>query len=87
MSSEIRLIITLLALIRVKRYLEPQIDNGHLLSPAETLREQRGEPSSGFASRLRRETRLQRWTHRNAVSSRCTPIIYLCPSVFICGFI
>ncbi|MEH2136960.1 hypothetical protein [Nostoc sp.] len=36
---------------------------------------QRGEPPSGFASRLRRETRLQRWTHRNALAS-----LYLCGS-------
>ncbi|WP_017316372.1 hypothetical protein [Mastigocladopsis repens] len=28
---------------------------------------QRGEPPSGFTSRLRRETRLQRWIHRNAL--------------------
>ncbi|MDF5736419.1 MAG: hypothetical protein PUQ00_12325 [Nostoc sp. S13] len=30
---------------------------------------QRGEPPFGFTSRLRRETRLQRWIHRNALAS------------------
>jgi hypothetical protein len=29
---------------------------------------QRREPPSGFASRLRRETLLQRWSHRNALA-------------------
>ncbi|MEH2297658.1 hypothetical protein [Nostoc sp.] len=29
---------------------------------------QRREPPFGFASHLRRETRLQRWTHRNALA-------------------
>ncbi|WP_334887224.1 hypothetical protein [Nostoc sp.] len=29
---------------------------------------QRGEPPFGFTSRLRRETRLQRWIHRNGVA-------------------
>ncbi|MEH2423891.1 MAG: hypothetical protein V7K48_24195 [Nostoc sp.] len=29
---------------------------------------QQGEPPFGFTSRLRRETRLQRWVHRNAVA-------------------
>ncbi|MEH2088097.1 hypothetical protein [Nostoc sp.] len=29
---------------------------------------QRGEPPFGFTSRLRRETRLQRWIHRNALA-------------------
>ncbi|MEH1889383.1 MAG: hypothetical protein V7K92_07915 [Nostoc sp.] len=28
----------------------------------------RREPPNGKASRLRRETRLQRWTHRNALA-------------------
>ncbi|WP_267871538.1 hypothetical protein [Nostoc sp. CHAB 5715] len=29
---------------------------------------ERREPSFGFTSRLRRETRLQRWIHRNALA-------------------
>jgi hypothetical protein len=29
---------------------------------------QRREPPFGFTSRLRRETRLQRWIHRNALA-------------------
>ncbi|WP_156818156.1 hypothetical protein [Mastigocladopsis repens] len=53
------------------------MDNGHL--------PQRGEPPFGFTSRLRRETRLQRWIHRKAVSSRWTQIIYLRLSACICG--
>ncbi|MHC5718878.1 MAG: hypothetical protein ACYTX0_44135, partial [Nostoc sp.] len=35
------------------------------------------EPPFGFTSRLRRETRLQRWIHRNALASLC-----LCRSLF-----
>jgi len=36
----------------VNEYLEPQMHNGHLLSPSETLREQRGKPvcSAGFTA-------------------------------------
>ncbi|MEH2076530.1 MAG: hypothetical protein V7K57_19385 [Nostoc sp.] len=34
---------------------------------------QRREPPFGFTSRLRRETRLQRWIHRNALA----PLQYL----------
>ncbi|MEH2407210.1 hypothetical protein [Nostoc sp.] len=35
---------------------------------------QRWEPPFGFTSRLRRETRLQRWIHRNAVAPQCPMI-------------
>ncbi|WP_335214351.1 hypothetical protein [Nostoc sp.] len=39
---------------------------------------QRGEPPFGFTSRLRRETRLQRWIHRNALAT-LLPVRFVIP--------